>query len=85
MGKLDWGITIMSSRFQRTVGLMGYVYVFRHGREDEFKFGRTTNLQQRRKTLRPVVPSRSLCSTSSRLPTIRRARSLSFVNWRING
>jgi hypothetical protein len=36
--------------------LMGYVYVFRHGREDEFKFGQTTNLEQRRKTLQTGCP-----------------------------
>jgi hypothetical protein len=41
---------------QRTVGLMGYVYAFRHGHQDEFKFGRTTNLEQRRKTLQTGSP-----------------------------
>jgi Meiotically up-regulated gene 113 len=30
---------------------MGYVYAFRRGHEDEFKFGRTANLDQRRKSL----------------------------------
>lgn len=35
---------------------MGNVYAFRHGREDEFKFGRTTNLVQRRKTLQTGCP-----------------------------
>ena len=35
---------------------MGYVYAFRHGREDEFKFGQTTNLEQRRKTLQTGCP-----------------------------
>lgn len=36
--------------------LMGYVYAFRHGREDEFKFGQTTNLAQRLKTLQTGCP-----------------------------
>jgi Meiotically up-regulated gene 113 len=35
---------------------MGYVYAFRHGRENEFKFGRTTNLERRRKTLQTGCP-----------------------------
>jgi hypothetical protein len=35
---------------------MGYVYAFRHGHEDEFKFGQTTNLEQRRKTLQTGCP-----------------------------
>jgi len=35
---------------------VGYVYAFRHGREDEFKFGRTTNLDKRRKTLQTGCP-----------------------------
>jgi hypothetical protein len=35
---------------------MRYVYAFRHGREDEFKFGRTTNLEIRRKTLQTGCP-----------------------------
>lgn len=35
---------------------MGYVYAFRHGRENEFKFGQTTNLAQRRKTLQTGCP-----------------------------
>jgi Meiotically up-regulated gene 113 len=30
---------------------MSYVYAFRRGNEDEFKFGRTANLDQRRKSL----------------------------------
>ena len=35
---------------------MGYVYAFRHGHEDEFKFGRTSNLERRRKTLQTGCP-----------------------------
>jgi hypothetical protein len=35
---------------------MGYVYAFRHGHEDEFKFGRTTNLERRRKSLQTGCP-----------------------------
>lgn len=38
------------------IRLMGYVYAFRHGHEDEFKFGQTTNLEQRRKTLQTGCP-----------------------------
>jgi hypothetical protein len=35
---------------------MGYVYAFRHGREDEFKFGQTANLERRRRTLQTGCP-----------------------------
>jgi hypothetical protein len=35
---------------------VGYVYAFRHGRDDEFKFGRTTNLERRRKGLQTGCP-----------------------------
>jgi len=35
---------------------MGYVYSFRHGHEDEFKFGRTSNLERRRKSLQTGCP-----------------------------
>src|SRR5215472_15482524 len=35
---------------------MGYVYAFRHGHEDQFKFGRTTNLERRRKSLQTGCP-----------------------------
>jgi hypothetical protein len=35
---------------------MGYVYAFRHGREDEFKFGQTIHLEKRRKTLQTGCP-----------------------------
>jgi hypothetical protein len=35
---------------------MGYVYAFRHGHEDEFKFGQTTNLTQRLKSLQTGCP-----------------------------
>jgi hypothetical protein len=38
---------------------MGYVYAFRRGHEDEFKFGRTANLDQRRKSLQ-TANSKSL-------------------------
>jgi Meiotically up-regulated gene 113 len=41
---------------QRTVGPMGYVYAFRHGQEDEFKFGLTNNLEQRRRSLQTGCP-----------------------------
>ena len=35
---------------------MGYVYAFRHGHEDEFKFGQTSNLEQRLKSLQTGCP-----------------------------
>jgi Meiotically up-regulated gene 113 len=44
------------SRVGRYGLLVGYVYAFRHGRNDEFKFGRTTNLERRRKTLQTGCP-----------------------------
>jgi Meiotically up-regulated gene 113 len=39
-----------------TIRLMGYAYAFRRGHEDEFKFGQTINLEQRRKTLQTGCP-----------------------------
>jgi Meiotically up-regulated gene 113 len=46
----------LGRQFRRTVTLMGYVYAFRHGHEDEFKFGQTINLDQRRKALQTGCP-----------------------------
>jgi Meiotically up-regulated gene 113 len=36
--------------------LMGQVYAFRNGGQNEFKFGRTTNLERRRRTLQTGSP-----------------------------
>jgi len=35
---------------------MGYVYAFRYGREDEFKFGQSVNVEARRKSLQTGCP-----------------------------